>query len=128
MEVPDPPQLLCARCDQPGLFGYRDQGDALTWYCSQHRLGQFWADAQWRDPQPSESANREDLGNAPRPPFAHYCWCGKWGSFGQGVRLSRGETGVWFCAKHRPRRSGDEATSAKSDTPPSSTAMLNTTK
>ena len=127
-EIARLPRCGSAACDQPALFGYRSYGDALTWYCSQHRLGQFWADAQWCDPQPSESANREDLGNASRPPFAHYCWCGKWGSFGEGVCLSRGETGVWFCAEHRPRRNGDDATSAKSVAPRRSTAMLNTKK
>lgn len=35
--------------------------------------------------------------------FLHYCaTCGKFGAFGYGVHLLRGETGVWFCREHRP--------------------------
>jgi hypothetical protein len=37
----------CPQCNQPGLFGYRDkQTGEMTWYCTAHRLGQFWADAR----------------------------------------------------------------------------------
>lgn len=34
--------------------------------------------------------------------FVHYCHCGKWGDFGYGVRLLKGELGVWYCKEHAP--------------------------
>jgi hypothetical protein len=34
-------------------------------------------------------------------PFEHYCHCGKWGSFGYGVRLLKGQPGTWYCFEHR---------------------------
>ena len=43
--------------------------------------------------------------DAPRhEPFKHYCHCGKWASFGYGVKLHAGVDGKWFCREHRPRR------------------------
>jgi hypothetical protein len=37
----------CPQCDQPGIFGYRDKNTGeMTWYCTTHRLGQYWADAR----------------------------------------------------------------------------------
>jgi hypothetical protein len=36
-----------------------------------------------------------------RQPFLHYCHCGKWGSFGYGVSLLKGQEGVWYCEEHR---------------------------
>jgi hypothetical protein len=39
-----------------------------------------------------------------REPFEHYCHCGKWGSFGYGVKLRAGIEGRWFCREHRPTR------------------------
>src|SRR6516165_9504812 len=36
----------CPQCDQPGIFGYRDENGEMTWYCTTHRLGQDWADAR----------------------------------------------------------------------------------
>jgi hypothetical protein len=37
----------CPQCDQPGIFGYRDKETGeMTWYCTAHRLGQYWADAR----------------------------------------------------------------------------------
>jgi hypothetical protein len=61
MEIRDPPQCSCTPCDQPGLLGYRDQGGTLVWYCSQHRRGQFWADARWGDPESSGSASAREI-------------------------------------------------------------------
>ena len=46
MSTGDLPRLTCARCDQPGIFGYRNQDGELVWYCTEHRLAQFWADAR----------------------------------------------------------------------------------
>ena len=46
----------CPQCDQPGIFGYRDKNTGeMTWYCTTHRLGQYWADA------------RRDQSTSPRP-------------------------------------------------------------
>jgi hypothetical protein len=36
----------CVKCQQLGVFGYRDRDGQLIWYCSEHRLAQFWADAR----------------------------------------------------------------------------------
>ena len=37
----------CQQCDQPGIFGYRDKNTGeMTWYCTTHQLGQYWADAR----------------------------------------------------------------------------------
>jgi hypothetical protein len=43
----------CPKCNQSAVFGYRnkDTGE-MAWYCTEHRLGQFWADAR-RGPQKS---------------------------------------------------------------------------
>ncbi len=35
--------------------------------------------------------------------FLHFCaTCGRWGSFGYGVKLRIGQLGRWYCAEHRP--------------------------
>jgi hypothetical protein len=48
----------CPQCDQPGIFGYRDKNTAeMTWYCTTHRLGQYWADAP------------RDQSTSPRPDY-----------------------------------------------------------
>ena len=36
----------CPRCGRFGIFGYHNQEGALIWYCGQHRLGRFYADAR----------------------------------------------------------------------------------
>ena len=36
----------CPRCGRLGIFGYHDREGALIWYCGQHRLGRFYADAR----------------------------------------------------------------------------------
>lgn len=36
------------------------------------------------------------------PRFLHHCPCGKWGSFGVGVKLRDGREGKWYCREHRP--------------------------
>jgi hypothetical protein len=36
----------CPRCGRFGIFGYHDQEGALIWYCGEHRLGRFFADAR----------------------------------------------------------------------------------
>jgi hypothetical protein len=33
--------------------------------------------------------------------FIHYCWCGKWGSFGVGCFPREGKLGKYYCAEHR---------------------------
>jgi hypothetical protein len=49
----------CPQCDQPGIFGYRDKNTGeMTWYCTTHWLGQYWADArrdQSTSPRPAKS-------------------------------------------------------------------------
>jgi hypothetical protein len=41
----------CPQCDQPGIFGYRDKNTGeMTWYCTTHRLDQYWADARGDHP------------------------------------------------------------------------------
>jgi hypothetical protein len=99
---------LCQRCDQRGIFGYRNKetGD-MTWYCAAHRLGQYWADAR-RDIQ---STNKEQTTNnepsrTAHEPFLHFCHCGSWGAFGYGVSLRNGKPGKWFCGRHRPDGEG----------------------
>jgi hypothetical protein len=37
-------QYAC-HCGRMGVFGYRD-GNGMKWYCTEHRLGQFYADAR----------------------------------------------------------------------------------
>jgi hypothetical protein len=34
--------------------------------------------------------------------FVHYCHCGKWGAFGEGVALNRDQLGKWYCREHWP--------------------------
>jgi len=37
----------CPHCAERGLFGYRDkQTGEMVWYCTEHRLAQYWADAR----------------------------------------------------------------------------------
>ena len=36
----------CPQCGRFGIFGYHNQEGALIWYCGQHRLGRFYADAR----------------------------------------------------------------------------------
>jgi len=36
---------ICFECGRPGHFGYRG-GDQLVWYCQEHRLALYWADAR----------------------------------------------------------------------------------
>jgi hypothetical protein len=55
MSAGDLPRWICARCDQPGIFGYRDQNGKLIWYCTQHRLAQYWADARMPSPLADQS-------------------------------------------------------------------------
>jgi hypothetical protein len=38
---------------------------------------------------------------APATAFMHYCHCGRWGAFGYGVDLLKGEVGRWYCTEHR---------------------------
>jgi hypothetical protein len=45
----------CANCDQSGVVGYRDADGRLIWYCNQHRLAQFWADARMPSPLADQS-------------------------------------------------------------------------
>jgi hypothetical protein len=37
----------CPHCAEYGIFGYRNkETGVMTWYCANHRLGQYWADAR----------------------------------------------------------------------------------
>lgn len=96
----------CAQCGGEGVFGYRNTDGDLIWYCADHRLGRFWADARRdlvEDTPPARSGKSDQQQTPPPPkPFEHYCWCGKWGSFGYGVNLRYGAEGKWFCRLHRP--------------------------
>jgi hypothetical protein len=81
---------VCPQCGVDGVFGYRNKDGDLIWYCADHRLGRFWADVR-RDvvePTPPASSGQPDQQHPPSlERFEHYCWCGKWGSFGYGVNL-----------------------------------------
>jgi hypothetical protein len=49
-QLPTPPPSPfepCANCDAEGHFGYRDaESGELLWFCREHRLGTWWADAR----------------------------------------------------------------------------------
>jgi hypothetical protein len=34
--------------------------------------------------------------------FEHFCYCGRWASFGVGASLLRDKPGRWYCGEHRP--------------------------
>jgi hypothetical protein len=73
----------CPQCGVEGVFGYRNKEGGLIWYCADHRLGRFWADAR-RDvvePRWPASSGQSDQQQLPSKRFEHHCWCGKWGSF-----------------------------------------------
>jgi hypothetical protein len=36
----------CPQCDQRGVFGYKNPSGGMTWFCANHRLGRFYADAR----------------------------------------------------------------------------------
>jgi hypothetical protein len=38
--------INCPTCGARGVFGYRHPVDGMRWYCSDHRLGQWYADAR----------------------------------------------------------------------------------
>lgn len=42
------------------------------------------------------------VGHEPSGALVHYCHCGKWGSFGEGVSLRKDQLGAWYCGAHRP--------------------------
>ena len=41
-----PFERCACHCGSAGLFGYKDQHKKMVWYCEEHRLGRFWADAR----------------------------------------------------------------------------------
>jgi hypothetical protein len=57
----------CPQCDQPGIFGYRDKNTGeMTWYCTTHRLGQYWGDArrdQSTSPPPDHPSSASPICN-----------------------------------------------------------------
>jgi hypothetical protein len=96
--------ITCPQCDQPGVFGYRNkESGAMTWYCTAHRLGQYWADAR-RDIQANFQCDQPaTTSEPPSEPFVHSCEvCGGFAYFGFNVSLRQGQPGQWFCATHRP--------------------------
>jgi hypothetical protein len=115
----------CPQCGVDGVFGYLNKDGDLIWYCADHRLGRFWADAR-RDvvePTPPASSGQPDQQHPPPlERFEHYCWCGKWGSFGYGVNLRNGAEGNWFCRLHRPGRKNDSSMYSFPPTPASGVA------
>lgn len=54
----------CACCECFGAFGYRNTDGSMSWYCEQHRRGQYYADAR-RDLKTSNIADDSD---PPKPP------------------------------------------------------------
>jgi ParB-like nuclease domain len=50
----------CPRCSSRGAFGYRNEAGALVWYCEQHRLAQWWADARRHSLNPTPKL-RDDV-------------------------------------------------------------------
>ena len=45
--APSVPFKICARCSQQARFGYRNPATGtLSWFCADHRLAQWWADAR----------------------------------------------------------------------------------
>lgn len=55
-----------------------------------------------------EEANLDSLDKfpdklGPVDHFTHYCHCGKWGAFGHGVSMLKGEPGTWYCMEHKPQ-------------------------
>jgi hypothetical protein len=94
----------CPQCGRWGLFGYRSkQSGELIWYCADHRLGQYYADAR-RDISPKEESPAP-LSDTPPPadPFVHPCQvCGEHAYFGFNVGPRQDRIGQWFCALHRP--------------------------
>ena len=42
----DPPKDVCCVCKQPAHFGYRGEGAIMRWFCAEHRLAKYWADAR----------------------------------------------------------------------------------
>jgi len=93
----------CPHCGRWGLFGYRKSG-VMVWYCADHRLGQYYADAR-RDIPPKQDEAPAPLFDTPpaAEPFVHPCQvCGEHAYFGFNVSLRQGRIGQWFCALHRP--------------------------
>jgi hypothetical protein len=41
-------QCLC-HCGKPVKFGYRNKSGDLDWFCADHRLAEWWADARAAD-------------------------------------------------------------------------------
>jgi len=39
--------ILCISCDREARFGYKSvDGSSIDWFCAQHRLAKYWADAR----------------------------------------------------------------------------------
>jgi hypothetical protein len=65
------------------------------------RLEQSWS-APLDQPCPARRGRVEE-----QPNVQHFCAeCGRWAAFGFGVSLRKGQLGRWYCAEHRPDRSG----------------------
>jgi hypothetical protein len=50
------PAPRCQQCGWLGDFGYRFSDGKMRWYCAEHRLAQYWADA--RMPLPFSNKSR----------------------------------------------------------------------
>jgi hypothetical protein len=53
---PEPVRAEPCQCGAPGKFGYKDKSGKLVWYCTQHRLSEWWADARVGPASPPERA------------------------------------------------------------------------
>jgi hypothetical protein len=94
----------CPKCGLWGLFGYRNkQSGELNWYCADHRLGRYYADARRDIPPKQDESPPLKCDTPPAEPFLHPCQvCGEAAYFGFNVSLRQGRLGQWFCALHRP--------------------------
>jgi hypothetical protein len=56
-----------------------------------------------RRPTLGDPSRASFVGHDAEGHFIHYCHCGKWGAFGEGVKTMKGQLGTWYCAQHRPK-------------------------
>ena len=57
-------QCLC-HCGKPAEFGYRNKSGALDWFCADHRLAEWWADARAGDSTGDPVIDEKQTSEAP---------------------------------------------------------------
>jgi hypothetical protein len=84
----------------------QNTGNAESFYACPMGLVVF----EQLDRQPQRGTDAERAGHSngfvgydSEDRFVHYCRCGKDAGLGHGVRLAKGELGVWYCAEHNPQ-------------------------